>query len=75
MPLKPDITSDYRKQIVSQLILNVKDGSESPKLKWGEMTCGVNNFYVGLIISMSPKKPLLNLFECILAHPSVYTYK
>jgi hypothetical protein len=46
MPPKPELTSDQRPQIVSQLLLLVKDGSEPPKLKRGALTSVANNFNV-----------------------------
>jgi hypothetical protein len=46
MPPKPELTSDQRSQVVSQLLLLVKDGSEPPKLKRGVLTSVANNFDV-----------------------------
>jgi hypothetical protein len=46
MPPKPELMSDQRTQVVSQLLLLVKDGSQPPKLKRGALTSLANNFDV-----------------------------
>jgi hypothetical protein len=35
MPQKPDLTTDQRKEIVSQFLLLVKENTLSVQLKWG----------------------------------------
>jgi hypothetical protein len=44
MPPKPELTSDQRKQVVSQLLLLIQDGDHPPKLKRGMLTMVANNF-------------------------------
>jgi hypothetical protein len=46
MPPKPDLTSDQRKQIVSQLLLLIKDGVAPPELKRGALKQVATNFNV-----------------------------
>ena len=46
MPPKPELTSDERKQVVSQLLLLIKDGNQPPKLQRGALTTVANNFNV-----------------------------
>jgi hypothetical protein len=46
MPPKPELTSDQRKQVVSQLLLLLKDGNQPPELKRGALTAVANNFDV-----------------------------
>ena len=46
MPPKPKLTSDERKQVVSQLLLLIKDGNQPPKLQQGALTTVANNFNV-----------------------------
>jgi hypothetical protein len=46
MPPKPDLTSDQRKQIVSQLLLLIKDGVGPPELKRGALKQVADNFNV-----------------------------
>jgi hypothetical protein len=46
MPPKPELTSDQRKQVVSQLLLLIQDGDHPPKLKRGMLTTVANNFDV-----------------------------
>jgi hypothetical protein len=46
MPPKPELTSDQRSQVIFQLFLLAKDGSEPPKLKRGALTSVANNFDV-----------------------------
>jgi hypothetical protein len=46
MPPKPELTADQRKQIVSQLLLRLKDGIAPPELKRGALKEVANNFDV-----------------------------
>jgi hypothetical protein len=50
MPPKPGLTSDQRKQVVSQLVLFIKDDDLPPKLIHGLLTMVANNF------NMNPKR-------------------
>jgi hypothetical protein len=43
MPPKPELSSDHRKQVVSQLLLLTKDGNQPPELKEGVLTTVANN--------------------------------
>jgi hypothetical protein len=46
MPPKPELLSDQRKQVVSQLLLLLEDGNQPPKLKHGALTTVANIFNV-----------------------------
>jgi hypothetical protein len=46
MPPKPELTSDQRKQVISQLLLSLEDGIHPPKLRCGALTQVANNFAV-----------------------------
>lgn len=46
MPPKPELTADQRKQIVSHLLLEVKIGSDPPKLRLGELSSVAIKFEV-----------------------------
>jgi hypothetical protein len=46
MPPKPELSSDQRKQIVSQLLLLIKDGVGPPELKRGALKQVADNFNV-----------------------------
>jgi hypothetical protein len=44
MPPKPELSSDQRKQVVSQLLLLLEDGNQPPKLKRSVLTTVANIF-------------------------------
>jgi hypothetical protein len=47
MPPKPELTGDQRKQKVSQLLLQVKDGNQpAVEVKWGALIYMANVFDV-----------------------------
>ena len=46
MPPKPELTSDQRKQVISHLLLLLKDGIAPPELKRGALTQVARNFDV-----------------------------